>query len=153
MKVKASRPDFWRGQTFDTWNGREWSQSHDQPRVVSGDPPIALLPSVEDAALGVLDAGEPFTQTVYVAQEGPNLIFAAYTPSELYFSDSRVFELDDGTVRTGVQMPRGSVYTVVSRRPAVTPERLRESGTAIAGGSAGLSRSEGRSGPGAAAFY
>ena len=67
LKVKASRPDFWRGQTFDTWNGREWTQSHDRPRVVAGEPPIDLVPSTEDDALGVLSQGEAFTQTVYVA--------------------------------------------------------------------------------------
>jgi transglutaminase-like putative cysteine protease len=125
MRVKASRPDFWRGQSFDVWDGRTWRQSDQRPTPVTGDVPIDLRGAPEDRDTGVLDSGNDFVQTVFVEQPGPNLIFSAYAPARVYFSDRTLFELNDGTVRTGVQLPQGAVYTVVSRRPAVTADLLR----------------------------
>jgi transglutaminase-like putative cysteine protease len=127
MRVKASRPDFWRGQSFDRWDGRTWTQTDDRPTPTRGDAPLQLRGAPEDRAGGILDAGTDFVQTVFVEQAGPNLIFAAYAPDRVYFSDRTLFELSDGTVRTGVQLPEGSVYTVVSRRTPVTAELLRGS--------------------------
>ncbi len=127
MRVKAGRPDFWRGQSFDQWDGREWRQSDTTPTPTQGDAPIDLLGAPEDREAGILDAGSDFVQTVFVEQPGPNLIFAAYAPSRVYFTDRTLFELDDGTVRTGVQLPKGAVYTVVSRRTPVTADLLRAS--------------------------
>ena len=31
MRVRASRPSFWVGQTYDTWNGQSWVESADRP--------------------------------------------------------------------------------------------------------------------------
>ena len=129
MRVKASRPDFWRGQTFDRWDGRSWSQSEPRAVPVQGWSPIDLRGAREDREMGVLDAGNEFVQTVFVEAGGPNLIFAAYAPTQVYFGDRRLFELSDGTVRTGVQLDRGTVYTVVSHRTPVTEDILRASDT------------------------
>ena len=127
MRVKASRPDFWRGQSFDRWDGRTWTQTDDTPTPTRGEAPLHLRGAPEDREAGIRDAGTDFVQTFFVEQNGPNLIFAAYAPDRVYFSDRTVFELDDGTVRTAVQMPEGAVYTVVSRRAPVTERLLRES--------------------------
>ena len=127
MRVKASRPDFWRGQSFDRWDGRTWKQSDTSPVPTRSDSPIELRGAPEDRQLGVLDSGNDFVQTVFVEEQGPNLIFAAYAPARVYFSDRTVFEMNDGTVRTAVQLEDGAVYTVVSRRNAVTEELLRDS--------------------------
>ena len=127
MRVKASRPDFWRGQSFDLWDGRSWSQSDTTPTPTRGDAPLDLRGAPEDREAGILDGGSDFVQTVFVEQPGPNLIFAAYAPARVYFSDRTLFELNEGTVRTGVQLPKGAVYTVVSRRTPVTADLLRAS--------------------------
>jgi protein-glutamine gamma-glutamyltransferase len=127
MRVKASRPDFWRGQSFDQWDGREWRQSDETPTPTQGEAPIELRGAPEDREAGILDSGTDFVQTVFVEQPGPNLIFAAYAPARVYFTDRTLFELDEGTVRTAVQLPEGAVYTVVSRRTPVTAELLRNS--------------------------
>ncbi len=132
MRVRAERPDFWRGQSFDSWDGRIWRQTDDEPTTVRGFSPIDIPPTVEDSLVG-LNRGEDFVQTVYVERSGPNLIFAAYAPAQLYFSDRTVFQLSDGTVRTGVQLDQGAVYTVVSRRHTVTADDLRRSDTAPVG--------------------
>ena len=121
MKVRAPAPDFWRGQTFDVWDGRRWTLSDTRERPVRGDRPLQL-PRGESAAAA---AGEDFVQTFYVERPGPNLVFGAYEARELWFPDNIVFMLSDGTIRSGVELGEDAVYTVVSRRLRVTPDLLR----------------------------
>jgi len=123
MRVRASRPDFWRGQTFDRWDGRQWTMSSERPAEVRNTAPFDLPPPPEDRFVQYL--GEPFVQTFYLQRPQPNLIFAAYKADELYLPTQAVFALGDGTVRTGFQLDAGTVYTVVSRRPRVTEAVLR----------------------------
>ena len=126
MRVKAPAPDFWRGQTFDHWDGRRWTQSDVRPRALRGDAPIDVPPTAGDDRLA---AGSDFVQTFYVARGGPNLVFGAYQPAQLYFPDRAVFQLHDGSLRAATELPGGTVYTVVSHRPAVTPDALRAAGS------------------------
>ena len=126
MRVRASQPDFWRGQTFDRWDGRSWSLSEPKP---------FLLPTAEPARLPDLPgedrvAGSPsFVQTYFIDRSGPNLVFAANRASAVYFPQTTLFELTDGTIRTGSEMVAGTSYTVVSERPLTTSVRLRRLGT------------------------
>jgi transglutaminase-like putative cysteine protease len=120
MRVKTARPDLWRGQSFDTWDGTVWSNSDDREVPVFGDPPLQLPVSVGESKFG-----PPVVQTFLIDKPGPNLVFGAAMPAKLYIADRQVFALSDGTVRTGVQLTKGTVYTVVSNRAAVTSERLR----------------------------
>jgi protein-glutamine gamma-glutamyltransferase len=122
LRVKAPAPDFWRGQTFDQWDGRRWTQSDVHPRPLGGGPPIDLPAAAGDSRA---HAGDEFVQTFYVERTGPNLVFGAYAPTDLYFPGRTVFQLNDGSVRSATEMPRGTVYTTVSRRPAVTADALR----------------------------
>lgn len=120
MKVRASRADFWRGQSFDVWDGRHWTLSDDRPRPLRGRRPLAL-----PATRGVPFGAEELVQTFYLQRPGPNLVFSAYQPSELWFPDNTVFVLSDGTIRAAVELGDGAVYTVISRRHAVTADLLR----------------------------
>jgi transglutaminase-like putative cysteine protease len=135
MRVRASAPDRWRGQTFDRWDGRRWTTTPERPRPLRGPSPLDLPIGAEDS----LDtAAQELVQTFYVARPGPNLIFGAYVPTQLYFPDRGVFQLSDGTIRAGVELQQGSVYTIVSRRPPVTAAHLRQSDTLLLPGPASL---------------
>jgi transglutaminase-like putative cysteine protease len=127
MRVRASRPDFWRGQTFDVWDGRRWTISSEESTRVSGRGPLEVVPPPEDRFVQYL--GKPFVQTYYLERPGPNVIFGAYKADLLYLPVSSVFSLSDGTIRTGVELGEGTVYAVVSRRPDVTAELLRSAPT------------------------
>ena len=122
MRVRAARPDFWRGQTFDRWDGRQWKLSDTRERAIGGDAPIDI-PTPSDRAPVFSDSD--LVQTFYVERPGPNIIFAAPHPQQLYFADNRVFVLSDGTMRSGVELERGAVYTVISGRATVTADALR----------------------------
>ncbi len=125
MRVRAPAAAFWRGQTFDRWDGRVWSLTDDATEPVSGPRPLRLPPAPGDGPSWV--TSQEFVQTFYLERPGPNLVYGAYRPQELYFPDNRVFRLSDGSIRAGLQLGTDAVYTVVSRRPVVTAEDLRAS--------------------------
>ena len=122
MRVRASHPDFWRGQTFDTWDGRQWTLSDDRVRKIQSESlPLEIPPTPTDLKM----SGTQLVQTYYLETPGPNLIFAAYSPDDVYFADRQLFQMSDGTLRAGVELGRSTVYTVVSVRPPATAEILR----------------------------
>lgn len=126
MRVRASEPAFWRGQSFDRWDGRNWSVTRDRPDRVSGQGgPIEVPLAPYDTSFGT----RQLVQTYHLEVTGPNMIFAAYAPERLYFPDNAVFQLPDGSLRAGVELGAGAVYTVVSTRKDVTPAILRQADT------------------------
>ncbi len=126
LRVRSSAPDFWRGQTFDVWDGRRWTISDERTAVLSGRSPIEVLNPVGERT----PDGEELVQTFYLETAGPNVIFAANRATHVYIPQSSLFELTDGTVRTGVELEKGAVYTVVSRRAPSTAAGLRLVGDA-----------------------
>lgn len=118
MRVRASAPALWRGQSFDRWDGRRWTATPERPVPIGDGTPTELTAERAPGA-------ERFVQTFYLTQPGPNIVFGAYPMTELYFPDPRVFILSDGTVRTGVRLDEKTAYTVVSHRPRATAELLR----------------------------
>jgi transglutaminase-like putative cysteine protease len=124
MRVRSSEPDFWRGQTFDLWDGRNWSISDPEPQELVGDAPLQVPHAADEQGTAW---GPELVQTYYLERPGPNLVFGARPVTTLYFPDRRLFQLPDGTLRAGVALQGDSVYTVVSRRPVVTEAVLRDS--------------------------
>ncbi|MDH5420509.1 MAG: transglutaminaseTgpA domain-containing protein [Acidimicrobiia bacterium] len=123
MRVRASAPAFWRGQTFDVWDGVTWKTSDDTSATIGGPAPIQIPLTVGDAPVPADD----FIQTFYIEQPGPNLVFGAYRISEVYFDSRFLFQQPDGALRAGSDLGRGAVYTVISARPHVTEALLRVS--------------------------
>ncbi len=128
MRVRASRPSFWVGQTYDTWNGQSWVQTGEptsgRPRRPSWRParPFDHPPGRRPAGRPV--AGTTDVQTFYLAQSGPNLVFHADNAQRVYLQSQALFLTGDGTIVSTTSMGAGTVYTVVStdttatRRPA-----------------------------------
>jgi protein-glutamine gamma-glutamyltransferase len=123
MRVRAAKAAFWRGQSFDNWDGRRWTAAGDKPKLIRGNPieiPTSRSP--------IFRSDEDFVQTFYLRTPGPNLVFAADEIKRVYFPDGGLFVLPDGTVRSAVSLDRGAVYTVVSHRPLITEEQLGRPG-------------------------
>ncbi len=124
MRVRADRPDFWRGQTFDKWDGRSWEQTDTETFSLPDASPVRLPTPPDEPQPG---PGRDLTQTFYVEQPGPNLIFASPTASLVYFPQTSIVELRDGTLRSTSDLGPGSSYTVVSHRANITATTLRQS--------------------------
>jgi transglutaminase-like putative cysteine protease len=126
MRVRAPEADFWRGQTFATFDGRSWSVA-DDPGVRLPGPSIRLQPAFGELVASPLVVQQEFVQTFYVEVDQPNILFAAYRP-ELVLVEGDVFRRTDGALRTDVTLTAGAVYTVVSQRPLVTSGALDRQG-------------------------
>jgi len=135
MRVRASRPNYWIGQTFDTWNGRSWIQSGNPlngPRVerVSGGSPFTI-PTFTDQVAD-LGSGTTDIQTFYLTDGGPNLVFHADNVQRIYLQTRAVLVTPDSTIASTTSMGPGTIYTVVSNDTGGSPAQLRAA-TGLAG--------------------
>jgi transglutaminase-like putative cysteine protease len=124
MTVTASRPEFWRGQTFDHWNGSAWTQT-----IQRADP--GPLPTFGNVATVLRPQGVPPTsggrllsQTFHIEATYDRILFAAAEPVQV--ESPRVpIERADQTLFTADPLGSGSSYRVVSRVPDATAATLR----------------------------
>jgi len=136
LRVRASRPSFWVGETYDDWNGQSWIQAADPAsgnsdgnrghltKLDFGSPfEIPLQPDQE----APLVDGTTDVQTFYLAQTGPNLVFHADNAQRVYIQSRSLFLTGDGTIVSASSMGAGTVYTVVSNDITATPAELRQS--------------------------
>jgi hypothetical protein len=124
--VDAPHPDFWRGETFDVYNGSSWSNSFGAETT---EPPregikVEIAPELFDPGAR---NGRQFRQTFHVQAGYSDVLFAAPSPRvvETYKPLSR---RSDGTVSVSsgsAGFGKGAVYTVYSRSAVVTEESLR----------------------------
>lgn len=128
MRVRATQPSYWVGQTYDTWNGQSWTQAGSPTagsRVVelrSGSP--FTIPPAADQVLGPVGSRIDI-QTFYLAQSGPNLVFHADNAVRVYLQSQHLFLTGNGTIVSGASMGAGTIYTVVSNDNAATPAQLQ----------------------------
>ncbi|MFZ2057510.1 MAG: transglutaminaseTgpA domain-containing protein [Acidimicrobiales bacterium] len=141
MRVRADRPGYFLGMTYDTWDGRNWKRSPPTARIVqltTGSPfDVSSVLSSFDQAQGQmgggmvpglygdeLGSGPANIQTFYVAQPIANLLFATPDPTEVYFPEHSLIVGADDSMRSTIAMTPGTVYTVVSTDTALAPSVL-----------------------------
>jgi len=141
MRVRADRPGYFLGMTFDTWDGENWRRSSAASRLTeltTGSPFLvaSALSSFSQAQAqpGVpplLYGGEPGygltnVQTFYVAVPMENLLFATADPTEAYFPEHSLIVGADGSMRSTIAMNPGTVYTVISSDTSLSPSILAQ---------------------------
>jgi protein-glutamine gamma-glutamyltransferase len=130
LRVRASRPGYWIGETYDHWDGQNWTQSGDPAngsgvvKLESGSP-FAIPAAADQTALDA--AGTPDVQTFYLAQSGPNLVFHTDQAERVYIQSKGLYLTGDGTIVSSVAMGAGTIYTVVSSDTTATSAELRTS--------------------------
>jgi transglutaminase-like putative cysteine protease len=120
LQVRAQRPSYWVGETFDTWQGESWTEAKRVQRPLQEGSPFILPVSVGDAALGQSDL-----QTFYVTSATADLVFHAESADQLWFPTSKVFYSNDGTIVSPIGLGSGAIYTVESLVSAPTAAELR----------------------------
>lgn len=127
MRVRASRPAFWRGATYDMWNGRVWTRADERSasplRAASGNPSNwANVPAGAGARVGTARTNE---QTFEIVAGFAETIFAAPEAVALD-ADHLVAVRTDGTLTAAADpLGRGARYTVRSEEPLATVATLR----------------------------
>ena len=128
MRVRAQRPSYWIGETFNRWDGQNWISTIPPTEVVRGGSPFYLgLP------YGDLPQGQPDLQTFYMARTSPNLVFHADAAREVWFPASSLNYGPDGTIISPIALGKGAVYTVQSYLSEATPSQLRSASRFPAG--------------------
>ena len=121
MTVTASTPAFWRGQTYDLWDGNTWRRSDEGYLTRPSGSETAVLPPL----LGIPETGgRSLTQIFHIEAPVADVLFAAAEPTAIEAGRGPV-ERSDGTLLTLVPLGRGSSYRVVSRLPNATEASLR----------------------------
>ncbi|HXW36117.1 MAG TPA: transglutaminaseTgpA domain-containing protein [Acidimicrobiales bacterium] len=106
MRVRAQVPSYWIGETYDTWNGEAWSTAHRHFEDEGGGSPFTV-PAPSGASQDL--------QTFYIAQPGPNMIFHAAEPTEIWFPAGHIYVSSDySTAVSPLAMGAGTIYTVSS---------------------------------------
>ncbi|MBM3661211.1 MAG: transglutaminase domain-containing protein, partial [Actinobacteria bacterium] len=139
LRVEADAPDFWRGQSFDVWDGREWSRSESAPVVTVGA--VRYRPTGVETGSDV--PLEPFEQRFRVEAPAIGEVFAAYRPLVVGLPPRTYTYGPDGSVELLRPLGRGSEYTVTSLRAQVTPDILRDHDPRTSGGPEPRTRMQG----------
>jgi transglutaminase-like putative cysteine protease len=120
--VDAPRAAFWRGETFDLWDGRVWTRS---------DPRSSALPRVGTTVSVPIDetddgarSGAAMRQTFHMQSDFSDVIFAAPSPVTVE-TDKLLGGRSDGTAVVYGGFGKNAVYTVTSRSALPTERALR----------------------------
>jgi transglutaminase-like putative cysteine protease len=125
--VDSPRASFWRGETFDAWDGRAWTRSDDHSFATQRDfgNRVQIPPAAEDTGARV---GEELQQTFHIESGYSDIVFAAPSP-RIVETDKLLKARADGSVLlAGGDLSgygKGAVYSVVSRRYPATAADLR----------------------------
>ena len=121
MKVRSSAPDFWRGQSFDRWDGRVWRRSP----LTNSSFPVGGEGFVPAAIGDQEGGGETLVQRIRVEAPYMKAIFGAYRVDEIDTALGGVTVHGDGSIELRQAIGPGTEYTVISLRQPVTPDLLR----------------------------
>jgi transglutaminase-like putative cysteine protease len=142
MRVRAQRPSYWIGETFDTWNGQSWVASTKKaPTGLYSGSPFPVPPTVDSPIVDNPAAGQSDLQTFYLAQSSPNLIMHADDVTEVWFPAQNIYLSGHDTIVSPIALGPGAIYTVRSEVDTATPAQLAAvTGPPTASESAGQSQ-------------
>jgi protein-glutamine gamma-glutamyltransferase len=121
MRVRTPQAALWRGQAYDRFDGTTWTASDTGAvNLGQGGDQSFSMPSVGNAL-----PGRRIVTTFYVQTNQPNIVFAAYTPEQVYFPAAQLSVDRYDSIRAPILLDQGLVYSVVSDIPVPTTEELR----------------------------
>jgi len=121
MRVRADRPSYWVAETFDRFDGANWSATptpHSSERLSEDSPFVLPGPAPSPATQSDL-------QTFYVVQPSPNLVLHADDAHEVWFPTHDLFVSDSDSIVSPIGLGPGAIYTVQSYVDAPSTDQLR----------------------------
>jgi transglutaminase-like putative cysteine protease len=116
--VESNRATFWRGETFDAWDGRHWTRTRRSVRLLGPDGAVAHEPDDLGAS-----GDDVVHQRIRIEADFADVLYAAASATSVD-TEKGVAQRADGTLLS-VPLGRGATYRVTSRRQAVSVADLR----------------------------
>ena len=124
MRVQSNRADYWRGMSFDVYNGQSWSMTHPMrlKRLGQGQNPLWVRQTAQLKQNVV--PRERLIQTYYIEKDQSNLVFHAAYAELVYFPTTYLLMDLYGGLRSPIELFEGTVYTVISEVPIFDTSKL-----------------------------
>lgn len=118
FQVRTNLPVYFRGLTFDNYDGQFWTLSDQElvPRNIR-NPPFTFYPLTTNAVEVV--------QIFYIDRPMANLVLFAPQAYQVYFPSQLLYIDTAGCMRAPFTLEAEMVYSVVSRQSRMSPEALR----------------------------
>jgi hypothetical protein len=130
MQVRADRPTFWVGETFDRWHDNSWSSSAPpgSEAVLDQGSPFQIPPArdIDASAFGGSESSD--LQTFYINNAVADLVFHAETARQVWFPATHLYYSRDGSIVSPVGLGHGAIYTVESDITTPAPAALQAAG-------------------------
>jgi protein-glutamine gamma-glutamyltransferase len=129
MRVRAQRPSYWIGETFNIWDGQSWKVPvKTKTTVLYSGSPFPIPTNVDTPVVNDPPAGQSDLQTFYMAQSSPNLIFHADDAADVWFPARNIYLSGNDTIVSPIALGPGAIYTVRSDTVTPSPVELRADG-------------------------
>ncbi len=133
LRVKVDRPLYWRGTTYEDWDGRRWSSEVDTtPLSWSGDGVrLPTLPGSDRASMASRAAANNLPEPVTVLQQftaeraGLDVVLGAWRVESLWSSAKAANLGDDGSLRLVEPLGAGATWTVESALIPASADDMR----------------------------
>lgn len=119
MKVRTTRPLYYRGVVFGNYDGSKWTVLKDEPRLEEADEKGRISFFVPFYQFRVL-------QTFYIEKNLSNIIYGAFDVSDIYFPGSEVYVDENKTMISPYHLEKGMVYTCFSNMGDYPPRSFTD---------------------------
>lgn len=117
FQVRTNVECYFRGLTFDTYDGQFWSQSEEELQTLSvQNPPFTMMPTATNAT--------DVVQIFYIDRPLSNLVLFSPDAYQVFFPSQTLYQDRAGCLRAPFVLDKDMVYSVVSRQSHVPPRRL-----------------------------
>ncbi|MGV3523905.1 MAG: transglutaminaseTgpA domain-containing protein [Candidatus Sericytochromatia bacterium] len=124
MRVRSSRPSYWRGMGFDRYDGLRWTMTYPYSLRRLGQSTLPIwVREARDLKQNIVPR-ERVNQTFYIERDQSNLIFKASYAEQIYFPTDYVLLDTYGSLRSPIELFSGTTYTVVSEIPLYNEKKL-----------------------------
>ncbi|MBX3166107.1 MAG: DUF3488 domain-containing protein [Candidatus Eremiobacteraeota bacterium] len=117
FQVRSNVECYFRGLTFDTYDGQFWSQSEEDLQTLNVEnPPFTFMPAASNAT--------DVVQIFYIDRPLSNLVLFSPDAYQVFFPSQILYQDRAGCLRAPFVLDKDMVYSVVSRQAHMTPQRL-----------------------------
>lgn len=118
FQVRTNVACYFRGLTFDSYDGQFWSQSDTEMRTLSVEnPPFSFSPTASNST--------DVVQIFYIDRPLANLVLFSPEAFQVFFPSQTLYLDRSGCLRSPFVLDKDIVYSVVSKQAHMTADRLR----------------------------